>query len=72
MENILEIVYIGSSSETINDFKANGQISLSDFRNMFAAEKHLKSGKIPDAIFCEKSLPSGDGFDMHEWVRKQP
>ncbi|MFZ4545797.1 MAG: sugar transferase [Bacteroidales bacterium] len=71
MENVLEIVYIGSSSETINDFKANGQISLSDFRNMFTAEKHLKSGKIPDAIFCEKSLPSGDGFAMHEWVRKQ-
>jgi len=72
MENVLEIVYIGSSSETINDFNANGQISLSDFRNMFAAEKHLKSGNIPDAIFCEKTLPGGDGFAMHDWVRKQP
>jgi lipopolysaccharide/colanic/teichoic acid biosynthesis glycosyltransferase len=71
MENILEIVYIGSSSETINDFKANEQISISEFRNRFAAEKHLKSGKIPDAIFCEKILPGGDGFEMHEWVRQQ-
>ncbi len=71
MEKALRIVYIGSSAETIASLRACNRISLTLQSNSLEAEKYLKSGQIPDAVLCEMTLSGGDGFQMHDWVRRK-
>jgi lipopolysaccharide/colanic/teichoic acid biosynthesis glycosyltransferase len=71
MENALRIVYIGNTPEAISTLRAEKRISLTVQANVLAAENYLKSGQIPDAIFCEMTISGGDGLAMHEWVRKK-
>ncbi|MDO9255311.1 MAG: sugar transferase [Bacteroidales bacterium] len=71
MEKALRLVYIGSSTETVNLLAADRQLSVTVQGNILAAENYLKSGQIPDAILCEMTLSGGDGIQMHEWVRQR-
>jgi lipopolysaccharide/colanic/teichoic acid biosynthesis glycosyltransferase len=71
MEKTLELVYIGTSTETINSLKADRHLAITARGNKLEAEKYLKSGHVPDAILCEMTLSGGDGIQMHEWVRQR-
>ncbi len=37
-----------------------------------AAGRTPESNLIPAAIFCDKTMPACDGFQLLEWVRRQP
>jgi len=71
MEKALRLVYIGSSTETVNLLAADRHLSVTVQGNILAAENYLKSGQIPDAILCEMTLSGGDGIQMHDWVRQR-
>lgn len=70
MEKALRIVYVGTSTETMDLLRAESSISLTVHTNLLTAENYLSSGQVPDAILCEMVLSGGDGLQMHEWVRQ--
>jgi lipopolysaccharide/colanic/teichoic acid biosynthesis glycosyltransferase len=72
MENLLEILYIGRSTEGINDLRTQPDVSVIHKSNALEAVNYLKSGKIPDAILSELAISGGDGFEMHQWLRDRP
>jgi len=71
MEKALRIVYVGTSSETIDLLRADRLVSLTTHSNLLTAINYLKSGQVADAILCEMVLSGGNGLEMHEWVRQQ-
>lgn len=71
MPQTLKILYIGSSAENIGILEKGERISLTVTENILKAVNLLRSGELIDGIICEFSVPGGDGFLMHEWLRKR-
>ena len=69
MENLLKILYIGHSSEDINELRLHSEVSVIHKSNTLEAENYLKSGDIPDAVMSEMILSGGDGIELHQWIR---
>ena len=67
----INILYIGNSSENIDNLSNSENFSLIVAENILLAVNILRSDQTVDAIFCELSVPGGDGFLMHEWLRKR-
>lgn len=72
MKNIINILFIGNSAETIGLLMNNSTISLVTAENILKAENFLKSEENIDAVICETVVPGGDGFNMFDWVRNHP
>lgn len=70
MEKPVSILYIGGSADVISALTAYPQISLSHESNAMAATNFLKSGNKLDAVLCDLNLSGGDGFEMHDFLRK--
>lgn len=66
-----KILYIGNSAENIDILVNGGSISLIVAENILKGVNLLRSGQIFDGIICELTVPGGDGFLMHEWLRKR-
>ena len=72
MENLLKILYIGRSTEGINELRTHAEVSVIHKTNALEAVNYLKSGNIPDAVLSEMAISGGDGFEMHQWLRDRP
>jgi len=72
MENLLKILYIGRSSEGIDELRTNSDVSVIHKSNTLEAVNYLKSGNLPDAVISETYLSGGDGFEMNKWIRERP
>ena len=72
MENLLKILYIGRSTEGINDLRVHLDVSVIHKSNTLEAVNYLKSGTNPDAVLSELTLSGGDGLTMHQWIRERP
>ena len=71
MEKPISILYIGGSADVISALTAYPQISLSHESNAMAATNFLRSGNKLDAVLCDLNLSGGDGFEMHDFLRKE-
>lgn len=72
MNNLINLLFIGSSSEIISFLEKSDSINLITSGNILMAENFLKSESDIDAIICEAIVPGGDGFKMFDWVRNHP
>jgi len=72
MENLLKILYIGRSSEGINELRTHTEVSVIHKTNALEAVNYLKSGNMPDAVLSEMAISGGEGFEMHQWLRDRP
>jgi lipopolysaccharide/colanic/teichoic acid biosynthesis glycosyltransferase len=72
MENNIKILYIGNSTENIEQLSNASTLTLIQAENTLRAENLLRSEEIPDVIICEIPIPGGDGFQMFNWVRERP
>ena len=72
MENLLKILYIGRSTEDINELRTHPDVSVISKSNAQEAINYLKSGNIPDAIISEMILSGGEGLEMNQWIRDRP
>jgi len=72
MENLLKILYIGRSTEGINDLRTHPDVSVIHKSNALEAVNYLKSGNIPDAVLSEMAISGSDGFEIHQWLRDRP
>ncbi|NEW81801.1 MAG: sugar transferase [Mariniphaga sp.] len=72
MENLIKILYIGRSSEDINDLRTHPDVSVVHKSNSLEAINYLKSGNKPDAVISEMILSGGDGLEMNQWIRERP
>ena len=72
MENLLKILYIGRSSEGINELRTHAEVSVIHKTNALEAVNYLKSGNMPDAVLSEMAISGGEGFEMHQWLRDRP
>ena len=72
MENLLKILYIGRSSEGIDELRTNSDVSVIHKSNTLEAVNYLKSENLPDAVISETYLSGGDGFEMNKWIRERP
>ena len=72
MENLLNILYIGRSTEGINELRSHSEVSVVHKSNTLEAVNYLKSGNKPDAVISEIYLSGGDGIEMHKWIRERP
>ena len=71
MENLLKILYIGRSSESIEELRTHSDVSVIHKSNMLEAVNYLKSGNKQNAIISEIYLSGGDGIEMHNWIRER-
>ena len=71
MENLLNILYIGRSTEGINELRSHPEVSVIHKSNTLEAVNYLKSGNTPDAVISEIYLSGGDGIEMHKWIRER-
>lgn len=71
MENLLKILYIGRSTEGIDDMRTHSDVSVIHKSNTLEAINYLKSGNKPDAVMSEMFLSGGDGLEMHQWIRER-
>jgi len=69
---ILKILYIGRSSEGINELRTHTEVSVIHKTNALEAVNYLKSGNMPDAVLSEMAISGGEGFEMHQWLRDRP
>jgi lipopolysaccharide/colanic/teichoic acid biosynthesis glycosyltransferase len=67
----LNILYIGSTSENINGLERSEGIFLTVAENILKGVNLLRSKQLFDGIICEIVVPGGNGFLMHEWLRKR-
>ena len=67
----ITILYIGNSSENIEILSSQEVFSLIVVENILLAVNILRSDKNVDAVISELTVPGGDGFLMHEWLRKR-
>jgi lipopolysaccharide/colanic/teichoic acid biosynthesis glycosyltransferase len=67
----LKILYIGNSPENIGVLKSSDRILLHHADTILNAVNYLRSGEYTDGIISELVVPGGDGFLMHEWLRKR-
>lgn len=72
MENTLKILYIGRSTDDINDLSGHSDVAVIHKSNTFEAVNYLTSGNKPDAVLSEMILSGGDGLEMHQWIRERP
>ena len=72
MENKLNILYVGSSTENISLLKSIPDVSLSVTGNNLQAVSFLSLERNPDVIISEVLIPGGDGFSFFKWVRERP
>ena len=72
MENLLKILYIGRSSEGIDELRTNSTVTVIHKSNTLEAVNYLKSGNLPDAVISETFLSGGDGLEMNKWMRERP
>jgi len=72
MENLLKILYIGRSTEAIDNLRVHNDVSVIHKSNALEAVNYLKSGNKPDAVLSEMTLSGGDGLTMHQWIRERP
>jgi len=72
MEKKLNILYIGSSANSISALKDHPEILLNSFGNILDADRFIKFGHIPDAILCETVIAGGSGITMFNFVRENP
>ena len=68
----MNIVYIGRSTEGINELRSHSDVSVIHKSNTLEAVNYLKLGKIPQAVISEIYLSGGDGIEMHKWIRERP
>ena len=71
MENSIIILYIGNTQENIQILREGVNISLTVAENTLNAVNILRSGQKTDAVICEVTIPGGDGFTMHTWIRER-
>ncbi len=69
MEEIRNILYIGSSAENISRIRASSGIALTIAESALQAVSLLKSERNIYSVICEVTIPGGDGFHIHEWIR---
>lgn len=69
MEAIRNILYIGSSAENIKRIRAASDITLTIADSSLQAIGILKSERNIYSVLCEVTIPGGDGFHIHEWLR---
>jgi len=72
MDNSINLFYIGNSIENIEHLSKVAAISPVVAENAMKAINYLTSGLSIHAILCEDHVPGGDGFSMHDWLRKRP
>lgn len=72
MENLLNILYIGRSTEGINELRSHSDVSVIHKSNTLEAVNYLKQGNMPQAVISEIYLSGGDGIQMHKWIRERP
>lgn len=72
MENLLKILYIGRSSDGIDELRAHADLAVMHKSNTLEAVNYLKAGNKPDAIIAEMYLSGGDGLEMNKWIRERP
>jgi len=71
MENLLKILYIGRSTEDIDELRTHSDVSVIHASNALEAVNYLKTGNTPDAIISEMFLSGGNGIEMHRWIRER-
>ena len=72
MDSLLSILYIGRSSDGIDELRTHAGLVVIHQSNTLEAVNYLKSGNKPDAIIAEMYLSGGDGLEMHKWIRERP
>ena len=71
MEKLLKVLYIGRSTQNIEDLRLHSGISVIHLSNMLEAVNYLKMQANPDAVITENYLSGGSGIEMHEWIRER-
>ncbi len=72
MENLLNILYIGSSPLNIGIINNCHDITLRTVENRLKADILFREEHDFDAIISETSVPGSDGMEIFEWVRQRP
>ncbi len=69
MNNKMNILYIGSSTEVADLISSHESITPIACGNVLTAVNYLNSHSLPDAILCEVYLSGGSGFEVHDFIR---
>ena len=72
MDKLIKILYIGRSSEGINELRTHPDVSVIHKSNMLDAINYLKSENKPDTIVSEMYFSGGEGTELHNWMRERP
>lgn len=72
MEKLLKVLYIGRSTQNIDELRSHSDISVIHISNMLEAVNYLKMQGNPDVVISENYLSGGSGLMMHEWIRERP
>ncbi|HNY01463.1 MAG TPA: sugar transferase [Bacteroidales bacterium] len=72
MKDIIHILYVGRSTENISRLTADPQVGVSLADNILHAQETLRATSSIDAILCERQIPGGDAFLLHERLRSLP
>jgi PleD family two-component response regulator len=71
MNKMLDILYIGKSTDNINSLQSFDGISITSKGNSLDVVNFLKSAQNLSAIICEMTLSGWNGLEMHDWVRSK-
>ena len=72
MEKILEVLYLGRSSQNIEDLIDHPEVHLKLCANALEAIRYLQSEARPDVVISDYFISGGSGISIHEWLRERP
>lgn len=72
MDKLLKVLYIGRSTQNIEELRSHSGVSVIQLSNMQEAVNYLEKEGHPDAVISENYLSGGSGFMLHEWIRERP
>jgi len=71
MDNLLSILYIGTSSDQLSQLENHPEAAVMQCSNALDAIRYLKAEQKPDVVISDYYLSGGSGIQIHEWLREK-